>query len=243
MLTEEEFERKVKDVVRLALCSELRRTPMRREDILKKVLVNHPRAYNQVMEAADTRLREVFGMTIAELPTKERKNVIGSTAARRAAANKDKPTTYVKSYMLKNIIAQEHRQPEMINWKNDEPAMGLLMVILSLILVHGRVLTDDQLKHYFRRLYLTEDHEVFGNISEAVNTFVKQGYLDRVKLASSDSSQSDKDHYEYYCGPRAKVEIKESSMIGFIQTILGGVSLENLSKQIERASGTELRDE
>ncbi|CAG8628873.1 5161_t:CDS:2 [Paraglomus brasilianum] len=246
MLTEEEFERKVKDVVRLALCSELRRTPMRREDILKKVLVNHPKAYNQVMAAADTRLRDVFGMTIAELPTKERRNVIGSTAARRAAANKDRPTTtYVKSYMLKNVIPQEHRRSELINWRNDEPAMGLLMVILSLILVNGRVLTDDQLNHYFRRLYLTENHhEVFDNIGEVVNTFVKQGYLDKVKLASADTSRSsDKDHYEYYCGPRAKVEIKESNMIGFIQRIFGDVSLEKLSKQIERASGTEIRDE
>jgi hypothetical protein len=45
--------------------------------------VNHPKAFNQVMAAADTRLRDVFGMTIAELPTRERKVAMGSTAARR----------------------------------------------------------------------------------------------------------------------------------------------------------------
>ena len=85
----------------------------------------------------------------------------------------------------------------------------------------GSLRCIDQLNHYFRRLYLTENHhEVFDNIGEVVNTFVKQGYLDKVKLASADTSRSsDKDHYEYYCGPRAKVEIKESNMIGFIQRV------------------------
>jgi hypothetical protein len=83
-------------------------------------------------------------------------------------------------------------------------------------------------------------------------------------MAPADNTE--KDHYEYYCGPRAKVEIKESNLIAFIQTvrtqywqkisffslgrsitkfeitlqIYGSESLENLSKQIERASGTEI---
>jgi hypothetical protein len=60
-----------------------------------------------------------------------------------AVGNKDKPT---KSYVLKNVLPKEYRMTNIISWEknNEEDIMGLLTVILSLIHVNGRVLSDGE---------------------------------------------------------------------------------------------------
>ncbi|CAI2184238.1 12073_t:CDS:2 [Funneliformis geosporum] len=170
-LTAEELERKVKDVVRLALFSELRKQPLKREDITKKVLHEHSRTYQVVFDKAQELLVDVFGMSLAELPLREKK-----------AGGSRKPTqSYSTKYVLKNILPQDYREIGIISWeKNNEiESMGLLTVILSLIHVNGKVLSDEQLAHYYRRLYLT-DNDKF-DLEKLLSTFVKQGYLDKQK--------------------------------------------------------------
>jgi len=97
--------------------------------------------------------------------------------------------------------------------------MGLLTVILSLIHVNGRVLSDEKL----------------------LSTFVKQGYLDKQKTNRIDQSQnSEKDPLEYRWGPRAKIEMPENNLIKFIRALFGHDTPPDLDKQIERSSGIDL---
>jgi MAGE family. len=79
----QDLSRKANDLVRLALFTEHKRTPLRREDISKKgtlyfylsplvrwymtVLGSNPRSFNQVLEAAQKILRNTFGMELVEL--------------------------------------------------------------------------------------------------------------------------------------------------------------------------------
>uniref|UniRef100_A0A1D1Z808 Melanoma-associated antigen G1 n=1 Tax=Anthurium amnicola TaxID=1678845 RepID=A0A1D1Z808_9ARAE len=233
-LTTEELERKIKDVVRLALFSELRKQPITRVDIVKKVLHEHSRAFYQIVfDKAQERLEDIFGMSLAELPKKS----FGTGGTRKPVGNKDKTT---KSYVLKNILPQEYRETDIISWeRNNEDVMGLLTVILSLIHVNGRVLSDDQLTHYFRRLHLV-DNDKF-DLEKLLSTFVKQGYLDRQKTNRADQSQnSEKDPLEYRWGPRAKIEISENNLIRFIRALFGDDAPPDLDKQIERSSGIDL---
>jgi len=237
-LTTDELERKVKDVVRLALFSELRKQPIRRDDMVKKVLHEHSRAFQVVFDKAQERLEDIFGMSLAELPSKEKKS-FGTGGSRKPVGNKDKPST--KSYVLKNVLPQEYRVSDIISWEknNEEDIMGLLTVILSLIHVNGRVLSDDQLAHYFRRLYLV-DNDKF-DLEKLLSTFVKQGYLDKQKTNRSDQSQnSEKEPLEYRWGPRAKIEMPESNLVEFIRALFGRDAPSDLDKQIERSSGIDL---
>jgi len=233
-LTTEELERKIKDVVRLALFSELRKQPIKREEIVKKVVTReHSRTFYQVVfDKAQERLEDIFGMSMAELPKKS--FVAGGT--RKPVGNKDQTA---KSYVLKNILPQEYRETNIISWeKNNEDIMGLLTVILSLIHVNGRVLSDDQLTHYFRRLYLV-DNDKF-DLEKLLSTFVKQGYLDKQKISTDQSQNLEKDPLEYRWGPRAKIEMPENNLIKFIRALFGHDAPPDLDKQIERSSGIDL---
>ncbi|EPQ53113.1 MAGE-domain-containing protein [Gloeophyllum trabeum ATCC 11539] len=64
---ESEIYRKANDLVRLALFTEHRRVPLRREEISKKVLGSNTRSFNVVMEQAQKILRKTFGMELVEL--------------------------------------------------------------------------------------------------------------------------------------------------------------------------------
>lgn len=233
-LTAEELERKIKDVVRLALFTEFRKQPIKREEIVKKVLREHSRVYYEIVfDKAQERLEDIFGMRLAELPKKS----FGTGGARKPVNNKEKT---LKTYVLKNVLPQEYKETDIINWgKNEQDIMGLLTVILSLIHVNGRVLSNDQLTHYFRRLYL-DGNDKF-DLEKLLSTFVKQGYLDRQKTSGTDQSQnSEQDPLEYRWGPRAKIEMPENNLIKFIRALFGHDVPPDFDKQIERSSGIEL---
>ncbi|KAF9169238.1 hypothetical protein BGX21_011199 [Mortierella sp. AD011] len=67
----EDFERLVKDVVRLAIFTSHSEQALKREDI-KNVLSDHSRLYDSVFQKAQERLRDIFGMELVELTTKGR---------------------------------------------------------------------------------------------------------------------------------------------------------------------------
>ncbi|GAA5856838.1 hypothetical protein JCM9279_000847 [Rhodotorula babjevae] len=85
--------------------------------------------------------------------------------------------------------------------KREESALyGVLGVVLALILVNGKVLGDDQLISYLRRLSLTPSttlplslaspHPSSVTLSVFLNTLVKEQYLERAKTATSGATQA-----------------------------------------------------
>ncbi|WOO78544.1 uncharacterized protein LOC62_02G002091 [Vanrija pseudolonga] len=59
-------------IVRLALFSEYRRQPLRREVIVKTVMPNNPRAFQPALQEAQALLRSTFGMELYELRPKRK---------------------------------------------------------------------------------------------------------------------------------------------------------------------------
>ncbi|CAG8761955.1 736_t:CDS:2, partial [Acaulospora morrowiae] len=243
-IPKEEFERKVKEIIRLALTSELRKVPLKRDEIIRKVLKEHSRSFPVILSKAQERLRDIFGMDLVELPVKDKRVNIGSNAPRRNAQVKEKSSS--NSYILKNILPKKLLETDLINWdKNkDLEVMGLLTVVLSLILVNGRVLSDGryyfhQLNNYTRRLHLHNDERF--DLEKLIANFVKQGYLvkQKVSVVENPSQTSDKDPVEYRWGPRAKIEMPESNLCDFIKAVYGNDAPPDLEKRIERASGIE----
>ncbi|KZT58003.1 MAGE-domain-containing protein [Calocera cornea HHB12733] len=59
----------IADLVRLALFTEYKHTPLRRDDINKKVLVNNTRSFRTVFAGAEKILKDTFGMELVPLQT------------------------------------------------------------------------------------------------------------------------------------------------------------------------------
>lgn len=65
----------VHKLVRYALACEYARIPIKRDGIREKVLGNNARSFKRVFDDAQTQLRQVFGVEMAELPVKEKRTL------------------------------------------------------------------------------------------------------------------------------------------------------------------------
>ncbi|KAJ3154536.1 hypothetical protein HDU86_004665 [Geranomyces michiganensis] len=234
-MTTEEFERRVKDIVRLALASEHRRQPLKRDEINKKVLKDNTRAFAKAFEGAQLRLRSTFGMEMVELATREKRQP-ANVAGRRAAATAA-PKQGSRSYILRSTLSPADREAA-VNWGDSEPSMVLLCIILSLIHVSGRKIEEAFLLGHLKRLGLRRGgppHPKFPPIDDVLADFVKHAYLDRVKIATAEE-----DTYEYSWGPRAKVELQEEDLLVFMTAVYPDLTPNaerRLKKDIVRMAG------
>ena len=75
----------------------------------------------------------------------------------------------------------------------------------------------ESLQVHMKRLGLDqkEKHETFGDIETQLLRFMKQGYLDRIKVGRGDN-----EIISYVWGPRAKVEFTEDLLIRFMTDVL-----------------------
>ncbi|KAG0163912.1 hypothetical protein DFQ28_011038 [Apophysomyces sp. BC1034] len=230
----EERLRKVKDTVRYALACEFKRQPIRREDINKK---KQTRDFRSVLNDTQEKLRFLFGLEMVELMAREKPAIAGG---RKADNGK---TSNTRSYILHNILPEKYNIPEIIQRSDEEYIQtGVLYVILSLIFIHEQALSDVELKQHLDRLRVGDETTTFGERDKLLDLFVKQGYLHRQK-SGHDHDPSNDVTWEYYWGPRAKVEIPEDNMVEFIASMynLEGASLEQLREYISKASGYDAR--
>ncbi|KAM6503668.1 MAGE domain containing protein [Amanita muscaria] len=112
-----EINRKAADLVRLALFAEQRRTVLRRDEIMKKVLGSNTRLFNRVYVQANAILNKTFGMELVELPSRANINQSTNEAdaqedeldeARKATGMRKKmAASGSKSYMLRSILDPE----------------------------------------------------------------------------------------------------------------------------------------
>ncbi|KAF8581159.1 hypothetical protein K439DRAFT_1392966 [Ramaria rubella] len=151
----------------------------------------------------------------------------------------------------------------LLAWKHgdvDQLGMaGVLHVILALILVNGRMLTDMQLRTYLKRLRLPMGSAMPTNsvsqttkpltIDAYLAILVKQLYLDKQKtsLASTQGGQKrgrgaadDGDaSYEWKWGTRAIAEIGEKGIGGFVVDFMEGIERERENRKAEDEEGVQ----
>ncbi|KAF9570394.1 Melanoma-associated antigen D2 [Mortierella alpina] len=211
----EDFERLIKDVVRLAVFTSHSDAALKRDDI-RNVLNDHTRLFDRVFEKAQERLRDVFGMELTELTTKGRSGT--------------------KSYYLRNILPQELIASPVVDWESDSADMGLLMVTLALIMVREGSIVENVLMSHYRRMSLLEDASPFGDVNKKLEMYIKKRYLEKVKLDHLDDS-GEKAEIEYRWGARARVEVPEENVIKFIQEVYGREAPAALEANIRKAAG------
>jgi hypothetical protein len=141
--------------VRLALFSELKRVPIKRDDINKKgwnslhlqimgskihadendkVLKDHVRAFHGIFALANDQLNNVFGLNLIELP---------SAAAKRkkATASQSTASSSNKRFIVVSTLEPRERF-EVLDMGSESSLMTLLTIILSLIFAHGHSVSE-----------------------------------------------------------------------------------------------------
>ncbi|KAK5654407.1 hypothetical protein OQA88_7317 [Cercophora sp. LCS_1] len=236
----------VKKMVRYALACEYSRTPIRRDGIKEKVLGPHGREFKKVFAAAQTQLRQTFGMEMVELPTKDR-NLMTTEQKRKAAKSQSQREAASSAYVLTSILPAKYRTPEIIGPSKVHSPEGeaayaaLYTMIISIITLSGGELSDPRLRRHLTRLNALEfmpssnpnNPESPSEKTELVlQRMVRQGYL--VKLVENKGHGDDDEGTTWHVGPRGKVEVDNDAIVGFVRTVYGGSS-EELDEEL-RAS-------
>ncbi|KAJ7211020.1 MAGE-domain-containing protein [Mycena rebaudengoi] len=273
-------------LVRLALFTEHKRTPLRRDEISKKVLGANTRAFAAVFAAAQTILRKTFAMELVELRSRAEldKDAAGpgkeaqaddldearqATGVKKKAAAAGSKTYILRSTLDARIIEHAALTDEQIledeaadapsddddddeysgniaygsilSWSSADQLgpIGILYVVLSLILVSGRVIGDHDLRNYLKRLRLPLTGTVNFSAQATHRTLsveayltglMRQGYIDKHQIGASTNNagkkggkrsratQGDEDGqtYEWRWGNRAQSEVGEQALAKFV---------------------------
>ncbi|KAK0431193.1 MAGE-domain-containing protein [Armillaria borealis] len=300
---DDDLVRKSNQLVRLALFAEHKRNPLRREEISKKVLGSNTRAFNQVLQLAQTTLQKTFGMELVELRSRAElgKDGVGGDEdleeARKAVGVKKKAAAAgSKSYILRSIlnptiieeaaqvsekILEEEALEEddnddddersarsygsLISWSHTDQigSLGILYIILALILVSGRVLSDAELRAHMKKLRQPmsgsvkfDAHATHKSVSmEAyMNMIIRQGFVERVAVGDAKkgkgkrvrATQGDDDSgatYEWRWGNRAHSEVGEKAIAQFVaEFMVGEQEAEDDEEDGARARGRRRQD-
>lgn len=192
-ISKDELKRKVVEVVRYLLFSDRKKYPIKRGDITKNVLKEHSRAFNQIFDQAKTTLHKVFGIEVEEIE-------VGKA----------------KGYILVDA-AKTEEQDQLMDWGDDLPKMGLLMVVLSLIFMSDHVISESLLWHTLKKLGIEPrvEHDIFGDPEKLISQeFVRQCYVDRKKVLGGDEAA-----YEYRWGSRAEKELSKRQVLQFVSEL------------------------
>lgn len=211
-LSKEELKRKTSDVARYLLFTDRKKYPVKRGDITKNVLKEHAKSFNEIFDHAKKNLNKVFGIEVEEID-------VGKS----------------RGYILVDGVKSEE-QHELIDWGDDLPKMGLLMVVLGMIFMCDHVITESKLWHMLKKLGIEpkKEHEVFGDSEKLISQeFVRQCYLDRKKVLGGDEAA-----YEYRWGARAEKELTWRQALKFVSEIYG-TQMEDWTAQMKEITAKE----
>ncbi|RMX58700.1 hypothetical protein pdam_00009507 [Pocillopora damicornis] len=214
-LSKEELKRKTSDVARYLLFTDRKKYPVKRGDITKNVLKEHAKSFNEIFDHAKKNLNKVFGIEVEEID-------VGKS----------------RGYILVDGVKSEE-QHELIDWGDDLPKMGLLMVVLGMIFMGDHVITESKLWHMLKKLGIEpkKEHEVFGDSEKLISQeFVRQCYLDRKKVLGGDEAA-----YEYRWGARAEKELTWRQALKFVSEIYG-TQMEDWTAQMKEITAKEESD-
>lgn len=232
----------VKKLVRLALASEVNRRPTRRTDISEKVLGNSPRAFKKVFEDANKQLQNIFGMTMTELPQKEKVTTAQKRQAQRAGTqSQGQSANSNKSYVLTTTLAQAYRKPIVLppmktpSLQLEAEYTGLCSWVVTIIMLStNKRVSENKMDSYFAKM--NADTHVAGDRTEKIlKRMEKEGYITKIKERDGGGEET----VDWVVGPRGKVEVGEAGVAGMVREVYGAKDgeLETLENQLDNSLG------
>ncbi|KAJ2003655.1 hypothetical protein GGI04_002891 [Coemansia thaxteri] len=273
-------ERTATDLVRYALACHASGKPIKREGIRAQVLTGaSSRGFKPLMDRANELLEQNFGLRMVALPSHEKTLVEIETATTATPTNTQQkangPKAAVNKWVLQSVLPDEARQKlELAQTEEEQSILGFAAMVLSLIFVSNMSVNVDQLILYVRKLgppacisapadsrsapAHASDAQMEQAAREAISYLVRQGYVDKVRLASAGrhtvgetqaTQQADgggggesDEGMVYTWGPQARVEFQPLDMARFIAAATGQECTSEFVKTIGRAYGSNIAE-
>ncbi|XP_074990909.1 non-structural maintenance of chromosomes element 3 homolog isoform X2 [Calonectris borealis] len=124
--SQDQVNQKVSELVQFLLVKDQKKIPIKRADILKKVIREYKDVYSEIVNRAGRTLQQVFGLQLVEIDIKHHVYILISDLPRAEGEN--------------------------LRRDNQTAKLGLLIVILSFIFMKGNSAKDSALWEFLRRL-------------------------------------------------------------------------------------------
>ncbi|CAL8366851.1 unnamed protein product [Lota lota] len=206
-LTKAQIDEKTTELVQYFLVKDQKKLPVRRAEIVKNVLKEYKNVFQEIMNGAQQRFEQVFGLKVVEIDAKNH--------------------VYILINKLEPVEGDQR-----INSSN--PKTGLLFVILSLVYMKGGVIPEGLVWNTLKKMQVDpgEKHQEFGDVKKLVtDEFVRQRYLEYTKIPHTEPVK-----YEFSWGQRAEVEISKLKILKFLGE-LHNQDPQRWSQQYKEATG------
>lgn len=236
-LNESQQDELVKRLIRLMICRNARKRPVRRDEMTRHIFANmgnirsRGNVFRGAFAAAQQKLRTVFGMemVLVEKLVKQSRGGSKSVASQSVGTNAGGGGGQ-KGYIVVSVLPADMRAED----ERGKAELGFLMVVAGMIALEGECrIEQESLYRMLEKLGCQAvekgGHKQLngGNVKELLEKiFVAQWYLEREKEDAS---------FFYTIGPRFRAEVADEDLIGFIDAVygLGGdkFSLDDMSKR------------
>ncbi|KAG4095595.1 MAGE-domain-containing protein [Neocallimastix lanati (nom. inval.)] len=252
-ITPEDINQKSIELVRLALSNNISDTPLKKEEIKKKVIKDNMKIFPLVFDKAQKTLRTVYSMELVEYPTRgsaihslnksndsetpatqATQSSQASTSSQTSAKKSSSKKYSTNSYILRNIIPGNLRRGLTFN-KKDYQWHGFIIIVLCLVYVNSNHIREDLLYKYLKKLGLEKNvkHNIFGDIEKSISQLIQKGYLEKEKSNISNEEVI----FTYRWGSRALVEFPEKNLIKFITKFYEDSEKDQITRELVRSRG------
>ncbi|KAK2083090.1 Melanoma-associated antigen B17 [Saguinus oedipus] len=179
---------KTGELVQFLLNKYVKKEPFTREAMMKVINRKYKQHFPEILQRSAENVDLVFGLELKEMD----------------------PIHHV--YML--VSKLDFPNQESLSDGRDFPKSGLLMVLLSMIFMHGNRATEEQMWECLGALGMHKGrkHFIFGEPQELVTKdLVQEGYLEYQQVPGSDPPRC-----EFLWGPRAYAETNKMKVLEFV---------------------------
>ena len=205
------------------------------------VLGPNSRQFKRVFDLTQAELESKFGMTLTELPSKEKVTIQQKRAAQRTTGNTQGGSSSSKSYVLTSTLPPALRVPSILSppkvpTAQDEASyVGFYSVIVGIIyLSQGGRISESKLERHLERA--NAKHYVFNDKTEKIlKRMEREGYIVKIR----DREPGGEETVDWVVGPRGKVEIGENGVAHLVRGVYENshLDIEELQEKLESSLG------
>lgn len=209
-LPKEEIERLISEVMRHMLFKNYQQSgvPVKRDELVQIITKTYKTRNlpNLVIQQAQQKFRSILGFDMRELiRSRQSKNAKTSHSSQSATAD-------VKCYILKSNLPEELRE-KFVDTREGSVASSLTLLVVAVISLCGEKVPEEMLWLHLGRCGIKQDvhHPVFGDIKQCIDLIIKQRYILKEKVSSTDG-----DSYVYELAEKSLDQAVKSKLDAFV---------------------------
>ncbi|KAK8941904.1 hypothetical protein KSP40_PGU011545 [Platanthera guangdongensis] len=186
-VSKEEKDKLVAEIIRYVLFKTRQSNgcPIKREELTKLITksYHHRSLPALIINEASKKLSSIFGFEMKELQRSRPSSNRQSRASQQSFADS-------KSYILKSKLPPDIYK-KYVEDKETSHISGLTFAVISIIHLAGGKIPEENFWHHLRRMGFSENdenHAVFGNTKQALDTLVQQRFIQKEKVNGAEGN-------------------------------------------------------